>query len=67
MDSIQYETIRVLPDGRVRPTEAARFLGLSANTLANWRSNGRGPDWMRRGGRVFYPLEALQKWVSHGE
>jgi predicted site-specific integrase-resolvase len=56
------ERIQILASGLVRPQEAARFLGFSAKTLANWRYEGKGPKWVRRGGRIFYEYAALKAW-----
>lgn len=35
---------------------------VSIKTLANWRSKGSGPDYVRIGGKVFYPLDAIEEW-----
>lgn len=35
---------------------------IAEHTLANWRSEGRGPDYMRIGGRVLYPMAAVEAW-----
>jgi len=59
--------VRVLPDGRVRSEDAARFLDYSLQTLANWRWSGKGPRWTRRGGRIFYMIEDLKKWIANGK
>jgi len=32
---------------------------ISPKTLANWRSKHIGPDWVKIGGRVLYPIEAV--------
>lgn len=31
-------------------------------TLNNWRSQGRGPDFVKPFGRVLYPLSAVIEW-----
>lgn len=42
------------------PVEAAAFLGVSAKTLANWRSLGQGPTYTQYNGRrVAYLVEDL--------
>lgn len=49
----------------VRPEEAAEFLGVSVQTLANWRCDGRGPDFYRAGTRkVLYHRDELRAWVK---
>jgi hypothetical protein len=33
-------------------------------TLANWRTLGRGPRYIRAGGRVFYRVRDLEAWLD---
>lgn len=33
---------------------------ISPKTLANWRVKGGGPSWTKVGGRVLYPMGAIQ-------
>lgn len=35
---------------------------VSKGTLNNWRSQGRGPDFVKPFGRVLYPLAAVEAW-----
>lgn len=46
------------------PAEVSRRLGgrISVKTLANWRSQRKGPPYRRVGGRVLYPLADLEAW-----
>lgn len=50
------------------PHEAAKFLGLSPITLANWRSRNIGPAFSKldesRTGRVVYHRRDLQTWLA---
>ena len=40
-----------------------RYQGrLSLQTLANWRYQGTGPQYLKLGGRVLYPLAELLAW-----
>jgi hypothetical protein len=42
---------------------AARYKGaITVRTLANWRSTGNGPRFTKVGGRVLYPVSAVQDW-----
>lgn len=42
---------------------AARYLGtISVRTLANWRSKGEGPPFVKIGGRVLYSVAAVIEW-----
>jgi hypothetical protein len=41
----------------------ARYRGrISAGTLRNWRSQGRGPPYVKVGRTVLYPHAALKTW-----
>jgi predicted DNA-binding transcriptional regulator AlpA len=45
--------------------EAARFLGLSIQTLRNWRHLRKGPAYLKVGGRaVRYRLEDLESFLG---
>lgn len=35
---------------------------ISKRTLDNWRSQGKGPKYVRRGGKIFYPIDLLEEW-----
>lgn len=35
---------------------------LSETTLANWRASGQGPAFLKAGGRVLYPIQAVLEW-----
>lgn len=37
---------------------------ITPRTLANWRSTGQGPDYVKIGGKVMYPLDALLVWEN---
>ena len=38
----------------------------SPGTLRNWRSSGTGPKFIKRGGKVLYPLDKLIEWANKG-
>ena len=46
------------------PTELVeRWDGaIGKGTLANWRAQGRGPGYVKIGGRVLYPVEAVAEY-----
>ena len=46
------------------PQEVAeRYHGaITVRTLANWRSTGQGPDYVKIGGKVMYPVDTLAIW-----
>jgi predicted site-specific integrase-resolvase len=45
--------------------EVADRWRLSDQTLANWRSAGKGPPFIRVGSRVLYPVEGIQAWEKN--
>jgi hypothetical protein len=45
-------------------TEAARFLGLKRQTLANWRGGVKGPKYVKLGGRILYKISDLEDFVN---
>ena len=53
----------MLPDGRMTRRDAAGYLGVAEKTLAMWAMDGKGPAWVRVGGRIFYFKEALDRFV----
>jgi hypothetical protein len=55
--------VTVFPDGRMDAANAARFLGLSSKTLANKRSTGTGPRFVKQG-RIFYFEDDLKAWLA---
>lgn len=63
--SIEQVRVRVLPDGRLVAEDAATFVGHKPKTMAMWRIQGKGPRWVKVGGRVFYYLEDLKAWIRN--
>jgi hypothetical protein len=56
-------------ESAVGSSEAAKILGVSPKTLANWRSLGIGPPFLKYGGRlgpVRYRLADLLAWRDTG-
>lgn len=47
--------------------EVADVLGLSIGTLANWRSLGMGPAYVKLGGRVRYRVSSVNTWFASQE
>jgi predicted DNA-binding transcriptional regulator AlpA len=39
---------------------------MAKQTLAKWRSQGRGPSYVRLGGAVFYRLSELDQYIEAG-
>lgn len=45
------------------PDEAARALNTCTGSLQRWRSQRRGPAYVKIGGKVFYPRARLAEYV----
>jgi len=56
--------VQILPDGRMNPKNAARYLGREEKTLAQWRSQGKGPKYVKLNGRIFYFKDDLDTEVA---
>ena len=41
---------------------ADRYGVVTVRTLANWRSIGQGPNYIKIGGRVMYSVECVAEW-----
>ncbi len=57
-----YPAINILAPGDRRvlnENELAQRWGVSPKTLQRWRSEGRGPRYLKLSKRVSYPLEAI--------
>ncbi len=48
----------------LRPREAAQYLGIAAQTLAKWRSNGGGPPYVKICGVILYLVEDLDRFLD---
>lgn len=44
--------------------QVSEQIGLSVATLATWRSRGKGPEFIRIAGRVYYLNTAVQEWLD---
>lgn len=44
--------------------EAAEYLGLKVQTLYNWRSSRKGPDYVMIGAAPRYELGTLDKFIA---
>jgi transcriptional regulator with XRE-family HTH domain len=57
-------TTSLLHAQRFTVAQAAAKLGVSQATLANWRTQGKGPVYMRIGRTVFYFEEDLEAYFQ---
>jgi hypothetical protein len=46
--------------------EAAARLCVAEGTLANWRVLGKGPTFVRIGGKICYTDEDIQAFITNG-
>lgn len=46
------------------PEDVKKRLTVSMSTLANWRSTGKGPPYIKLCGTVRYPLDLLVAWEA---
>jgi hypothetical protein len=48
------------------PKEAAERMRISVGTLANWRTRGEGPRYIKWGRKVLYPVPEIEAFeASH--
>lgn len=44
--------------------QAAEYLAVRVQTLANWRTTGKGPAFVRIGRLIRYRLSVLDSWIE---
>ena len=64
MNNVDVSRVVATPHGRVSRVEAAKFLGFKPKTLAEWHRKGLGPRSQMVGGRRFYALDELVRYVA---
>ena len=47
---------------KATPAEVAAHLRKTEGTLANWRSQGKGPRWTKPGGSILYDWADVYAW-----
>jgi predicted site-specific integrase-resolvase len=47
--------------------ELSRYIRISKRTLIHWRKTGKGPRFVRYGGFVRYPHDAVSAFLRDGE
>lgn len=62
--AVETVRVRVLPDGRMDADNASTYLGKSPKTMAMWRIQGKGPRWVKVGGRIYYFRCDLDAFVA---
>ena len=46
----------------LKPREVEEVYRIRVGTLANWRCEGKGPQWVKLGRKVLYPVSCLEDW-----
>ncbi len=49
---------------RISELELANYWGIKTTTLQKWRSIGVGPTYIKIGGKVVYPIEAIKEYEN---
>ena len=49
---------------RFNHKEAAAYLGIADQSLYNWRSQRRGPDYVLMGSKIMYLKSDLDKFIE---
>jgi len=52
-----------MPENMIE-TEAAAYTRTKPGTLSNWRSLGKGPPYVKAGGRIIYRKADLDRWLE---
>jgi predicted DNA-binding transcriptional regulator AlpA len=52
------------PDDYLTPNDVAKKYQISPKTQANWRSQGKGPEYFKLGNKVRYLRKNVEKWVE---
>ena len=52
------------PDDYLTPKDVEKTYQISTKTLANWRSQGRGPEFFKLGNKVRYLRKNVENWVE---
>lgn len=64
--SLVPEKIRhaVKPPEKLRREDAAEYLGVEKSTLDTWACRGKGPEFCKVGGKVWYFVDDLDAWLK---
>ena len=60
------EELQKIINERMWPNEVAQAYDVTEGTLAKWRSIGRGPNYYKLAGRVFYLRSDVEKDLTTG-
>ena len=57
-------SIGLLKEQLLSPSDLSALTGIAAATLAGWRSQNRGPTFMKFGRRVVYHMSDFEAWME---
>lgn len=60
----EHHGIAPMDTALMTPSEVGQYLRVPTGTLANWRYQGRGPDFIRVGRHVRYTAADLSLWID---
>lgn len=60
--SIETTSIKMLPDGRMTLSEAAKYIGIEPPTLRALKNKGKGPAYIKIG-KVYYFKDDIDSWL----
>ena len=52
------------PEELITNDQAAKLLGIEPATLVTWRSEKRGPDYLKVGRLVYYRRSDINAWLA---
>lgn len=52
-------------EGLITASEAAELLAIDKNTLTNWRSQNKGPQYIKQGRMVRYRKSDVIEWIGN--
>jgi hypothetical protein len=62
------DVLHSLPDGALcTPLEASTILLIEPRLMAEWRTHGRGPAFVKVGHLVRYQMGALRAYIGRGQ
>jgi predicted site-specific integrase-resolvase len=50
---------------KLTPKQAAAIIGVSLNTLGNWRRQNLGPPYIRHVHRIYYRQTDIETWEAN--
>lgn len=68
MPIVSLPHLRPLPDNDeilIPSRHMPAYVGLSVQTLARWRHEGKGPEYVKIGRLVAYNVRELRRWIDN--